>query len=102
MCLKSAICSESLTESGPFSNKVPKGGRAYFVTDGEDHTLREISGQLVATQGVEPKCSRYPGRLGYRNGMGLENAKLNGAPPMTRQQVRMTGYPFTLSDQRAR
>ena len=24
------------------------------------------------------------------------------APPMTRQQVRMTGYTFTLSDQRAR
>jgi hypothetical protein len=28
--------------------------------------------------------------------------KLRGAPPMTRQQVRMTGYTFTLSDQRAR
>ena len=26
------------------------GGRAYFVTDGEDRTVREVIGQLVATQ----------------------------------------------------
>ena len=82
------------------------GGRAYFVTDGEDHTLREIIGQLVATQGVEPKARDVPVGMAWFLGTVMEwvwrTLRLRGAPPMTRQQVRMTGYTFTLSDQRAR
>jgi nucleoside-diphosphate-sugar epimerase len=82
------------------------GGRAYFVTDGEDHTLREIIGQLVATQGVEPKARAVPVGLAWFLATVMEwvwrTLKLRGAPALTRQQVRMTGYAFTLSDQRAR
>jgi nucleoside-diphosphate-sugar epimerase len=82
------------------------GGRAYFVTDGEDHTLREIIGQLVATQGVEPKARAVPVGLAWFLATVMEwvwrTLKLRSAPALTRQQVRMTGFPFTLSDQRAR
>jgi nucleoside-diphosphate-sugar epimerase len=82
------------------------GGRAYFVTDGEDHTLREVIGQLVATQGVEPKARNVPAGLAWFLATVMEGVwrtlKLRGAPLLTRQQVRMVGYPFTISDQRAR
>jgi nucleoside-diphosphate-sugar epimerase len=82
------------------------GGRSYFVTDGEDQTLREIIGQLVATEGVDPKARAVPAGLAWFLATVMEwvwrTFKLRGAPPMTRQQVRMTGYTFTLSDQRAR
>lgn len=82
------------------------GGRAYFVTDGEDRTLREIIGQLVTTQGVEAKARDVPVGLAWFLASVMEGVwrtlKLHGAPALTRQQVRMVGYPFTLSDQRAR
>jgi nucleoside-diphosphate-sugar epimerase len=82
------------------------GGHAYFVTDGEDHTLREIISQLVATHGVEAKAHNVPVGLAWFLASVMEGVwktlKLRGAPALTRQQVRMVGYPFTLSDQRAR
>jgi nucleoside-diphosphate-sugar epimerase len=82
------------------------GGRAYFVTDGEDHTLREIIGQLVATPGVEAKAREVLVGLAWFLATVMEGVwrtlKLHGAPALTRQQVRMVHHPFTLSDQRAR
>jgi nucleoside-diphosphate-sugar epimerase len=68
------------------------GGRAYFVTDGEDQTLREIIGQLVATEGVDPKARAVSAGLAWFLGTVMEwvwrTFKLRGAPPMTRQQVQ--------------
>ena len=82
------------------------GGRAYLVADGEDRTLREIIGQLVATRGVEAKARDVPAGLAWFLAGLMEavwrSLRLRGAPLLTRQQVRMVGYPFTLSDQRAR
>jgi nucleoside-diphosphate-sugar epimerase len=82
------------------------GGRAYLVSDGEDRPLREIIGQLVATRGVEAKARDVPVRLAWLLGTLIEavwrTLRLRGSPLLTRQQVRMMGYPFTISDQRAR
>lgn len=82
------------------------GGRAYCVTDGENRPLREIIGGLVATRGVDPKARDIPVRLAWYVATMLEfvwrTLRLKGQPLLTRQQVRMVGFPFTLSDRRAR
>jgi nucleoside-diphosphate-sugar epimerase len=36
------------------------GARAYFVTDGEDHTFRKTVTDLLSTRGVEPKGLDVP------------------------------------------
>jgi nucleoside-diphosphate-sugar epimerase len=82
------------------------GGRTYCVTDGEDRPLREIVGELVAARGVDPKARDVPVRLAWFLASLMELAwrtlRLKGQPLLTRQQVRMVGFPFTLSDRRAR
>lgn len=61
------------------------GGRAYFVTDGEDRTLREVMGSLLATRGVDAgNRSAPPGhRLGHgnRDGSHLAYFEAQGRTP---------------------
>lgn len=82
------------------------GGRAYFITDGEDHTLREVMGSLLATRGVDAGNRSAPLGLAWFMATMLEGVwrtfKLSGEPPLTRQMLRMVGYDFTLDDRRAR
>jgi nucleoside-diphosphate-sugar epimerase len=82
------------------------GGRAYFVTDGEDRTLREVMTTLLATHGVEARARSVPVALAWRLAALAEGLwrglRLRGAPPLTRQMLRMVGEDFTLSDARAR
>lgn len=82
------------------------GGRAYSITDGETRSVREIIGGLVATRGVEAKARSVPLGLAWPLATVMEGVwrslKLGGQPPLTRQMLRMVGFDFTLSDQRAR
>jgi len=82
------------------------GARAYFVTDGEDHTFRKIITDLLSTRGVEPKGRDVPIGVAWGLSAVMEvvwrTLRLRSQPPLTRQMVRMVGYDFTLSDQRAR
>lgn len=82
------------------------GGRAYFVTDGEDRSLREVMTTLLATRGVEPGRRSVPLSVAWPMAAALEGAwralRLRGAPPLTRQMLRMVGEDFTLDDARAR
>lgn len=82
------------------------GGRVYCVTDGEDRSLRQIITQLVATRGIEAKGRDVPIALARLLANVMEGVwrtlRLSGQPPLSRQMVRMVGYPFTISDQRAR
>ncbi len=83
-----------------------EGGRAYFVTDGEDRTLREVIGSLLATRGVDAGTRSVSLRIAWAMATMMESAwrlfGLKGEPPLTRQMLRMIGYDFTISDQRAR
>lgn len=82
------------------------GGRAFFITDGEDRTLREVMASLLATRGVDPGNRSAPLPVAWFMAMMLEGVwrtfDLKGQPPLTRQMLRMIGYDFTLSDRRAR
>ena len=82
------------------------GGRAYFVTDGSDRSLREVMGTLLATQGVDPGSRSAPLGVAWFMATVMEAAwrtfRLKGEPPLTRQMLRLVGYDFTVSDRRAR
>lgn len=82
------------------------GGRAYFVTDGKDRSLREVMGTLLATQGVDPGNRSAPLGVAWFLATVMEAAwrtfRLKGEPPLTRQMLRLVGYDFTMSDRRVR
>ncbi len=95
ICHAAILAAESLT-----------GGRAYFVTDGKDRSLREVMGTLLATQGVDPGNRSAPLGVAWFLATVMEAAwrtfRLKGEPPLTRQMLRLVGYDFTMSDRRAR
>ncbi len=81
-------------------------GRAYFVTDGQTRTLREVLSAFLTARGVEPRAASAPIPVAWAMATLLEplwrTFRLKGQPPLTRQMLRMVGYDFTISDQRAR
>lgn len=82
------------------------GGRAYFVTDGQDRPMREMMGTLLATQGVDPGDRSAPLGVAWLMATVMETLwrtfRIAGEPPLTRQMLRLVGYDFTMSDRRAR
>jgi nucleoside-diphosphate-sugar epimerase len=82
------------------------GGRAYFVSDGRDRTLREVMSTLLATRGVDAGDRSAPIRVAWIMAAAMERAwrilRLRGEPPLTRQMLRLVGWDFTISDNRAR
>lgn len=82
------------------------GGRAYFVTDGEDRTMREVMTALLASRGVKVEARDVPIGAAWLIATLMEGAwrtfRLKGHPPLTRQMLRLVGYDFTISDRRAR
>lgn len=82
------------------------GGRAYFVTDGQDRPMREMMGTLLATQGVDPGDRSAPLGVAWLMATIMEaiwrTFRMKGEPPLTRQMLRLVGYDFTMSDRRAR
>lgn len=81
-------------------------GAAYFVTDGGPRSLRAVFTALLRTRGIEPPDKVIGAPLAWRVGTMLETAwrvlPLSGEPPLTRQMVRLVGWPFEISDGRAR
>lgn len=81
------------------------GGRAYFVTDGKDQSMRAVITALVATKGVEIKARNAPLGIAWFIAGVMEvvwrTFHRAGEPPLTRQMLRMVGYDFTISDRRA-
>jgi nucleoside-diphosphate-sugar epimerase len=76
------------------------------VTDGEDKTLREVMSDLVWTRGVKARGPNVPIGVAWFLAGLMETwwrvFRLRGAPPLTRQMLRMVGADFTLDDSRAR
>lgn len=83
-----------------------RGGEAYFVSDGENGTLKSVISALLATRGVVPKDRAVPFRLAWMMAgvMGAAWRMLgrSGEPPITRQMLRLIGKPFTISIAKAR
>jgi nucleoside-diphosphate-sugar epimerase len=82
-----------------------QGGRAYFVSDGEDGTLSQVFTDILATQGIKPPTGRTPFALAWAIAPVLETIwrvlALKSEPPVSRQMLRMIGQPFTVDIRRA-
>ncbi|MCW0234762.1 MAG: NAD-dependent epimerase/dehydratase family protein [Ferrovibrio sp.] len=83
-----------------------RGGEAYFVSDGENGTLKNVISALLATRDIVPKARAVPFRLAWMMAgvMGAAWRMLgrSGEPPITRQMLRLIGKPFTISIAKAR
>lgn len=77
-----------------------RGGEAYFVSDGEDSTLKEVISKLLLTRGVEPPRASAPLGFVWPMASAMEwiwrTFSRKGEPPITRQMLRLIGAPFTL------
>ena len=83
-----------------------RGGRIYFVTDGDPVVFRDFVGDLIATQGVTPPTASVPAPVARALAATAETAwkllPLRGAPPLTRFAVWVASQECTLDDTRAR
>ena len=83
-----------------------RGGEAYYVTDGDDTTLKDALTGLLGTRGVPPIERSAPFGFAWRMAAAMEGAwrllRLRSKPPVTRQTLRMIGQDFTLDITKAR
>jgi nucleoside-diphosphate-sugar epimerase len=83
-----------------------RGGRAYFVTDGDPVVFREFVSELIATQGVTPPEGTVPTPVARALAAAGETAwkllPLPGVPPLTRFASWVASQECTLDDSRAR
>ena len=83
-----------------------RGGRAYFVSDGDPLPFRDFVGELIATQGVTPPEGSVPTAVARALAAAGETAwkllPLNGAPPLTRFASWVASQECTIDDSRAR
>lgn len=82
------------------------GGEAFFVSDGEDTTLKSFLTRLLGSRNVTPKERRVPFGVAWAMA-GLMGAvwrafRRKGEPPITRQMLRLIGKDFTIDITRAR
>lgn len=98
------VCEAAILAAEQASGRA--GGRAYFITDGQTRTLREALSAFLAARDVEPRAPSAPIPVAWTMAIALEaiwrTFRLKGQPPLTRQMLRMVGFDFTISDQRAR
>ncbi len=84
----------------------PKGGVAYFVSDGEDGSLRQVVSELLATEDTPAPRGTVPFSVAWFMARLMElvwrGLSLKGEPPLTRQMLRLIGMPFTLDISRAK
>lgn len=97
---------DNVCHAAMLAAKSAKGGFAYFVSDNEDGTLRQVVTDLLATQDTAAPKGTVPFSVGWVMARLMELAwrglSLRGEPPITRQMLRMIGMPFTLDIDRAR
>jgi nucleoside-diphosphate-sugar epimerase len=83
-----------------------RGGRVYFVTDGDPLPFRDFVGELIATQGVTPPSGSVPAPVARALAAGAETAwkllPLHGRPPLTRFAAWVASRECTIDDARAR
>ncbi|MEM7410904.1 MAG: NAD-dependent epimerase/dehydratase family protein [Myxococcota bacterium] len=83
-----------------------EGGRAYFVTDGENHRFADFLPRLMATAGVTLPSRSVPGWLVGPLAAAIESTwrilGLSSEPPLTRHAAGLLRCTCTLRDERAR
>jgi nucleoside-diphosphate-sugar epimerase len=82
------------------------GGEAFFVSDGEDTTLKSFLTRLLGSRGVTPKERTVPFAVAWAMaglmGVVWRIFRREGEPPITRQMLRLIGKDFTINISRAR
>ncbi|WP_028604751.1 NAD-dependent epimerase/dehydratase family protein [Ottowia thiooxydans] len=82
-----------------------RGGEAYFVSDGDDSTLKDVLSNLLLTRGITPPRASAPLSIVWSMASAMEwfwrAFSRQGEPPMTRQMLRLIGAPFTLDTSKA-
>jgi len=97
---------DNVCHAAMLAAKSAKGGLAYFVSDDQDGTLRQVITDLLATQNTAAPQGQVPFSMAWVIARLMEmvwrGLSLKGEPPLTRQMLRMIGMPFTLDISRAR
>ena len=79
---------------------------AFFLTDGEDITLRDFLTQRLLASGLQAPRMSVPAKAAWLLGGAMEKlwetGWMPGDPPLTRELVRLIGYPFSLDISRAK
>ncbi|WP_414441673.1 NAD-dependent epimerase/dehydratase family protein [Burkholderia sp. 22PA0106] len=82
-----------------------RGGEAYFVSDGEARTFREVLAAFLDTQDVKSPTGSIPLRMAWIMAALMERLwktlSRSGEPPITRQLLRLIGKDFTLDTTKA-
>lgn len=82
------------------------GGKSYFVSDGEDRSLKEVITALLATRNITPGPASAPLGVARIMARAMEFIwsifSLQGEPPLTLQMLRLVGSTFTVNDGLAR
>jgi nucleoside-diphosphate-sugar epimerase len=77
-----------------------RSGEVYFVSDDADSTLKAFLSALLQTRGIEPPRTKVPLPMAWTMASVMEwvwrTFSRKGAPPITRQMLRLIGMPFTV------
>lgn len=82
------------------------GGKAFFVTDGEQLQFKQFIKDMLLSQGVSVKDRSVPlgvaRTVGYIMSAVWKIFRLQHEPPLYPGRVNITGLPFIVSDKRSR
>jgi nucleoside-diphosphate-sugar epimerase len=97
---------DNVVESLILAAEKGRGGEAYYVTDGDPKTLKDVLTDLLGTRGVPPVKRSAPFRVAWFMAAVMEGfwhvLRIRSKPPVTRQTLRMIGQDFTLDTRKAR
>lgn len=83
-----------------------RGGEAYFISDGKDHSFKRVISELLQTRGVPAPTASVPLPVAWAMASVMEwvwrTFAKRGHPPITRQMLRLIGQPFTVDISKAR
>ena len=83
-----------------------RGGEAYFVSDGEDGTVKGVLSAFLASRCLAAPDASVPFPVAWAMaglmGVAWRVFRLAGEPPLTRQLLQLIGHPLTLDIGKAR
>jgi nucleoside-diphosphate-sugar epimerase len=96
---------ENLHEAISKAMQSNQTGQAYFISDGEAIRFRSFMEKRLQMGDYPIPSLSFPNWFAWALARFTENGwkylPLKGSPPITREMVRLTGYPFTVSIEKA-